>query len=258
MESYSHIELSEEELDEAILAAKKKKEILMEEQRLRQIEVNNRKFLTQSQWSYDQTVSYATYRAAQLFEGKFILDQSNTTIFKLLGLYFSNDKDFIGLASAMQVDNPSLEKGLLLAGNIGTGKTWIMKLFSKNQKQVFIIQTAKAISELFGKEGEESMQQFTTCPVLPVNDVTNFYHTKMGLCIDDLGTEEVKSHYGNRKNVIGDLIELRYSKMNTGTTLHATTNLTGLQLKDFYGDRVASRLRETMNIIELKGEDRRK
>lgn len=258
MEGYSHIELSEDEMDEAILEAKKKKEIILENKKVIEIEANNRKFLTQSQWSYDQTISYANYKAAQIFNGKFLLDENNKIIFRLLGLYFSNDKDFYGLAGAMNIENPSLDKGILLAGSIGTGKTWMMKIFSKNQKQVFAIQTAKVISELFGKDGEEGMHQFTICPQLPANDATNFFHSKLGLCVDDLGTEEIKIHFGNRKNVVGDLIELRYSNKNTGITFHATTNLTGAQLKEFYGDRVTSRLRETMNIIELKGVDRRK
>jgi len=70
----------------------------------------------------------------------------------------------------------------------------------------------------------------------------------MGMCIDDLGTEDIKNHYGNKKNVIGDLIELKYAKKTTGIYLHGTTNLTAEQLKDFYGSRVTSRMREIFNL----------
>lgn len=258
LDSYSHIELTEDEIAEALLGAKRKKETLMEQAKLREIESNNRRLLTDTQWSYKQTESYMKYRADGVFEGKFFIDPANQPIFILLCLYFSNDIGFISMAESLGVKNPGLEKGILLGGMIGVGKTWMMKLFGKNQRQVFAVKTAKSISDTFQTEGEENMEQFIECPRLPINDSQNFFHSKIGLCIDDIGTEEIKNHYGNRKNVIGDLIELRYAKQNTGLLLHLTTNLTMLQVKEFYGDRVGSRLRETMNIIELKGEDRRK
>lgn len=238
--------------------AKRRKEIFLEDQAIREREANNRKRLVETQWSYKQTESFMRYRANNIFEGKFVWDKSNEMIFMLLCFYFSNDFQFVSLGESMGIKGASLEKGLLLGGMIGVGKTWMMQLFGKNQRQVFALKTAKAIADTFQSEGEGSLEQFITCPKLPVNDAQNFYHTKIGLCIDDIGTEELKNHYGNRKNVIGDLIELRYSAGNCGPMLHLTTNLTMPQVKEFYGDRVGSRLRETMNIIELKGEDRRK
>ena len=258
MDSYSHIELTEDEVCEAMVWAKRRKETFLEDQRIRGIEANNRKFLTETQWSYKQTDSYMRYRANNIFEGKFVWDKHNEMLFMLLCFYFSKDISFVSLADSMGIKGSSLEKGLLLGGMIGVGKTWMMQLFGKNQRQVFAVKTAKSIADTFQSEGEGSIDQFISCPKLPVNDAQNFYHSKIGLCIDDIGTEELKNHFGNRKNVIGDLIELRYSSGNTGPLLHLTTNLTMAQVKEFYGDRVGSRLRETMNIIELKGEDRRK
>lgn len=258
LEAYSHIDLTEEEMAEAVLWGKRKKEALLEDQRIKGIEAANRKFLTESQWSHKQTESYMQYRAANLFNGEFKIDESNQIIFLLLCFYFSNDPQFVSLSESLGVKNASLNKGLLIGGIIGTGKTWLMRLFGKNQRQVFAVKTAKSIADTFQSEGENSLQQFLVSPTLPINDASNFFHSKMGLCIDDIGTEELKNHYGNRKNVIGDLIELRYANGNIGTLLHLTTNLTMEQVKEFYGDRVGSRLRETMNVIELKGKDRRK
>lgn len=257
MEAYSHIELTEDELDEAILWAKRRKEGVMEEAEIRNREAQNRRFLTGTQWTYKQTESYMEYRAANIFEKPFLIDNQTVLVFKMFCLYFSNDPEFVIMALSLGIKSPSLEKGILLGGAIGVGKTMMMKLFSKNQRQVFAIKTAKAIADIFQSEGENSLQQFLTCPSLAVNDSSNFYQTRMGLCIDDIGTEELKMHYGNRKNVVGDLIELRYSSGNVGPLLHLTTNLTADQMKGFYGDRVGSRLRETMNVIELKGKDRR-
>lgn len=238
--------------------AKRKKEGILEEQRIKDIEANNRKYLSGSQWSYKQTDAYMHYRAGNLFDGKFELDSSNEPIFRLLCYYFSNDRAFIDYCTHLGIEGASLDKGLLLGGMIGVGKTWLMRLFSKNQRQVFTVKTAKSIADTFQSEGEESFKGLIECPKLPVNDAQNFFHPIMGICIDDIGTEELKNHYGNRKNVVGDLIELRYARGNVGKLMHMTTNLTMKQVKEFYGDRVGSRLRETMNIIELKGEDRRK
>src|ERR1700743_355436 len=243
LESYSHIELSEEELDEAILSAKRKKEILLEQQKIKDREAENRKLFIETAWSMKQTASYAEYRATQIFDKKFELDKNNQGVYFLLCAYFSRHSEFFSIAAVLEIENPSLEKGILLAGSFGTGKTWMMRLFSRNQRKVFTVQNAKAIADIFEATGEESIQQFVTCPSLPANDVENFCHARMGICIDDLGTEGIKMHYGNRKNVIGDLIELRYETGNTGTVFHATTNLNSEQLKEFYGGRVTSRLR---------------
>lgn len=245
--------------------AKRKKENLLNEQKILEREASNRKLLVETQWSYDQTDSYMKYRANGIFEGKFSIDTANETIYKLLCHYFSNDINFIKLATDIGVKLPSLEKGLLLGGMIGVGKTWMMKLFSKNQRQVFTVRSAVAISDAYMNQskddhdkGKDPLEQFYHPAKLAINDANHFYHKFLGLCLDDIGTEEIKNSYGNRKNVVGDFIEKRYSLGHTGIMLHMTTNLTMGQIKEFYGDRVSSRLRETMNIIELKGVDRRK
>lgn len=246
---------------EALIAAKRKKEILLESiEREKRAQIN-RKFLTSQHFSFEQTKGFMLYRAGQIFNdaGKpFILDETNQAIFDLLCLYFSHDSKFVSDAENLGILSPSLEKGILLAGNFGVGKTWIMTLFSRNQLQVFALHNAKEIADLFESKGAESQGQFIEPPKLPVNDGRNFYHSTMGMCIDDMGTEREKNHYGNKKSVIGDLIELRYARGHVGKLLHVTTNLKAEEIKEAYGGRVASRLREIMNIIELTGNDRRR
>lgn len=255
--TFDHIDLTEEEKAEGLVWAKRRKEDLLLEIERKRREDDNRRLLTGG-WSYATTDYFMRKRAGELFEGDFRFDGQGGKYYEMLCCYFSKDPGFIVLAQQLGVKNPSLDKGLYLGGNFGVGKTCLMKLFQRNQRQVYQIVNAKAIADLFGREGEPSMVQYTECPKLPVNDAQNFYQQIMGLCIDDLGTEEIKNHFGNKKNVVGDLIELRYSKGNTGILLHITTNLTGKQLEEFYGGRVASRLRQVVNIIDFKGEDLRK
>lgn len=76
--------------------------------------------------------------------------------------------------------------------------------------------------------------------------------------MEDIGAEDVKNNFGNKTNVIGDILEARYVNNLLGIWFHGTTNMTTAQFGEFYGGRVTSRLREKTNFIELRGPDRRK
>lgn len=257
--SYDHIELTEDEKLEAIIWRKQKKEDELRKKEIAEREAKNRTALTGKNWSFDQTKNYMGYRSSKLFETKFLLDASNEMIFDLLCAYFSEDGGrFLVLAGELELEKPSLNKGILLTGNVGNGKTTLMKLFSKNQRQVFYIRSAKQIADDFQAGGDEVIQEYKYKVINPADDVNSFYHKFSGLCIDDIGTEDIKNHYGNKKNVVGDLIEDRYAQQNTGVFLHGTTNLSADQIGNFYGARVKSRMREIFNFIELTGNDRRK
>lgn len=259
MDSMSHIELTEEEKTEAIINAKMLKEERLKYEARKERAAKNREALSGVRWSYSQTESYMEYRGGQIFDKPFKRDANNNWIFTALCLYFSEDDTFISLCKEhFKIKQPSLKKGLLLYGGFGTGKTWMAKLFQKNQRQVYHLKSAKDIAAAFQSDGEESLELFTEKYKNPYNDPECFYQQFSGLCIDDLGTEDIKNHFGNKKNVIADIFELRYSKGNTGVFLHATTNLTYKQIEEFYGLRVMSRLHEMFNFIEMPGIDRRK
>jgi DNA replication protein DnaC len=256
--SYEHVELTEEEKDQAILWAKQRKEDRLKEAERKAAEDKRRQILFKADWPFEQTKGFMLYRAQRIFEGQFKLDTENMQVFELLCYYFSNDRQFVSLAKGLGINNPSLDKGLMLAGNFGVGKTWLMKLFCKNHRQVFFVRNAKDIANEFEKNGQEAIEQYIEKFKNAFEDPDCFYQKFAGLCIDDIGTEDIKVNYGNKKSVIGDIIEQRYAKGNTGLFFHGTTNLTGQQLNDYYGGRVVSRLREATNFIELPGKDRRK
>ncbi len=257
MESYNHIELTEDEVIEGTIWAKRKKEALLEKQNKERIADENRKALTGYTWDVEQTAGYMMYRAAEVFKGKFQLDEYNKPIYNLLCHYFSLDERFVSLAEGMGIKNASLEKGIFLAGNFGTGKTMIMKLFSRNQRQCFEIVTARTIADAFSNDSDESLLEYIYPYKNAVNDKSRFLQPITGHCFDDLGAEEIKNHYGNKKNVLEDVIEKKYSAQKTGILLHATTNLSAEKLNEFYGGRVVSRMREIFNFIPMKGKDRR-
>lgn len=258
LDSYKHIELTEDEYRAAIIEAKRRKEARIKEQEREERAAQNRKKFTDSNWSFDQTKSYMLHRAKSLFEGKFRLDNNNEPVFDLLCHYFSNKKDFVSIATLMGLKNPSLDKGILLAGNFGVGKTWLMSLFRKNNRQVFHVEHAKDIAKSFHQGGEDAISRHYTKIKNAYNDPTVLYQEYAGLCIEDIGREDIKNNYGNRTNVIGDIMEARYINKCMGPWFHGTTNLTAAQIEQFYGGMVVSRLRECINFIELGGPDRRR
>ena len=261
-EKFEHINLTEEEISNAMQEARERKHYrLLDEFRMAR-EANLRRQLCEH-WTYEKTAHFMRYRMGKKFADRNLFFEDSPTcnagtVFDLLCRYFSSDPEFVELATAAGIKRPQLGKGILLGGTVGNGKTTLMRLFCVNQRQVFMIKSAAEVANRWLTHGEESIAECYEPKRLPLNDADNFYHPFAGLCLDDCGTEDVKNHFGNRANVIGQIIEGRYFNNATGPFFHITTNLNAEQMKDFYGPRVMSRLREIMNVIELKGEDRRK
>lgn len=257
LDEYKHIELTQDEIDEAMLVAKMRKDAILHERRRDEIEAENRKRF-KDPLAYAAIRQYMTTRADLIFKRQFTIDEYNKEVFELLCLYFANDPNFITAAGEAGIDNPSLEKGILLSSSFGHGKTWMMKLFSANTRQVYQIVSAKKIANDYENYKEEGIAEYMEPIKNAFDDKACFYQRYSGLCIDDFGAEGIKQNFGNKRNVVGDIIEHRYNKKFTGTLFHLTTNLTGDGIHKMYEGRVASRIREIFNIIELPGKDRRK
>lgn len=266
MENFEHIELTQEEVDAALMEAKFKKSVRIAEQKKQEAANSRRAILTQRA-TYSLVKSLAEYRAEKIFNPKFIIDKENSFVFELLCRYFGEDKDFISMCSAIGVPNPSLEKGILLCGVFGAGKTWMMKLFSKNQRKCYNIIETKEIANRYKRIEAEQRRDQTGDKIFVeyCNDIKNafedpsvFYQQYSGWCFDDIGNEELKNSFGNKRNVFAEIIEMRYSEGNFGVGCHGTSNLTADQIEQYYGGRARSRMREMFNFIELPGQDRRK
>lgn len=173
---------------------------------------------------------------------RFILNPIEDTIYQLLSFYFTNDKRF------EERSNFSLNKGLLIFGNIGCGKTTILNLFRNNPKQGYGMVGCKNIAHLYAQEGSKVIDKYSGM----LSGSTIYGQKEAGICFDDLGTESSTKHFGTESNVMSDILLNRYDR-NDNTT-HLTTNLTAEQIKEFYGDRVASRMKEMFNLIKFPKE----
>lgn len=171
----------------------------------------------------------------------FVIDQDNLEVFELLCQYFTGD-------AAFQVNGYSLQKGILLYGDVGTGKTELLKMFGLNQVQSFGLVSCRAITDSFTDDGGEEVEKYYTNRKNALPHA--FGQQYSGYCFDDLGTEATTvMHYGNKKNMMSEIILNRYdSKMDYKYT-HITTNLTVPEIIERYGTRCTDRMRQMFNII---------
>lgn len=196
-------------------------------------------------FDYNQTKHMFEYEFMKTQGRKFEYDESNSSIMDQLFRYFSNDKTFKG----------DLSKGIMLIGNVGCGKSAIMESFKSNSRQSYIIDSCRKISFDFSKNGFDNIEKFTEV-LRTVRDRFGFY--ERGHCFDDFGAESIRKHYGDTANVMEEILTTRYDMRRHNMT-HCTTNLTGEEIEEIYGQRLKSRFYEMFNtFVFVNSIDRRK
>lgn len=153
----------------------------------------------------------------------------------------------------------NFKKGLIVIGNVGTGKTTLMNIFAdfvgntltdtdylKKRNLFFQIITARDIDRNVSKGN--------------IKYYESLIDKRLNLCIDDLGLERRETNsYGNKNNIIEDLILDRYELWHKhGIKTHYTTNLNLDAIKRIYSERTFSRLTQMTNAIIWQGSDFRK
>ncbi len=173
--------------------------------------------------------------------------------YKLICAYFSHDESFLQAGK-----NYSFSKDLMLCGGVGTGKTLMMQIFSmimrdSKNSPMFDLTDSHSIVREFLISGFETIEKYSS---------KNYFRNgkPRGLCIDDMGMEDQNAvSYGNKANVIEQILYERYKRKRTdGMRTHATTNCAPADLGKLYGTRVADRMMETFNVIEINGKSLRK
>lgn len=211
-----------------------------------------------------EKVRYPVYTAQELYELKirqanemlsdkgieFIVDDFNREIIQEMCFYFTSDCRC----------KWNLNKGIMLYGNTGSGKTFLMEMFAVNPRLTYrVFHVLQDVQSRAMQDGDEGLEPFTRL----LNNTafyTEFGQHQCGAMFDDLGTEDRSvTYFGTTQNVMRNIIERRYQNVPIAAT-HFTTNLTTEQIEERYGARVRSRLREMVNLIEFnpKAPDRRK
>lgn len=251
------MELTQGEEKEAIRMAKAEKYWAMEEQRRANDQRQAYIDLTR-QWTYEEMRENAIKRATELVRSEgnpyFILDERNTEIFENLCLYFTGDKKF-------EEKGFSLKKGIFITGNVGTGKTNLLKAFQFNRRKCFEAITAVNITTKMKDVERKEDQGFWKyyCDYVPNASGQNkyFLQNQIGWMIDDLGTEKEVNIFGNKIDPIYSIILNRYEKPEMYQGLHVTTNLSGEMIENRYDLRFRDRLKVMFNIFKMTGQSRR-
>lgn len=243
VEQYLYVQLTEEETAEALRRARMDKHFLM-------MRLEYSKKISEPEpvlrLTGDDLILVMT--GTKTFRGhEFNFEnQKYREIATQLCFYFAGDKDnFKG----------DLNKGLALLGQPGNGKTSLMMFFSHNQVHSYHVVSMLEIATQYkasGDDKEAGGEQAIKKYFHNQNRAKDqFGNSEYGLCLDEVGTEEVPArHYANSMNLFAEIIQMRY--MNRLCT-HITSNKNQREMQELYGSRVYDRLKEMFNIFDFEG-----
>ena len=261
LKSFSTDKLSEDQKAQIEAYESKHKEATPEHKEARAkyvAEVNNVK--PKAEFSISSRKLYDLFKANfQKISGRPFTKVAGITIKNLEPLIycFAKDERFFQCDNLSRISEPSFEKGILIIGPYGNGKTTTMKVFEAILKGIpgvgFRSYSANEAVGMFEKCSTDlDRDQFER---LMWRGIINF---------DDLKTERIASNYG-KVNIFKEILEERYRlrsktflicnfKEGFENDLQAAVD----EIGEKYGGRVWDRVYEMFNIIEFKGKSFRK
>ena len=191
-----------------------------------------------STYNYSEIISWLEQKGIDLYGNHFkILEADHQIIYKLIA-YFLRDEPTCFQYSI------NLNKGILLSGPVGCGKTSLMNLmkYLTPSEHKFFIKPCRDISFEFIQEGYEVIHKYSKGKLYQSDPKT--------ICFDDLGTENNLKYFGNECNVMAEILLSRYDIfISKHIQTHITTNLSASEIETQYGNRVRSRMRAMFNLI---------
>lgn len=193
-------------------------------------------------YNFPRILRYLDVKGKNLFGPDFKIHADDHKILLKLANYFIRDEE------QCRESGLDINKGILLSGPVGCGKTSFMRLLRHivpHQRPYEVI-PSRNIAFAFNHLGYKVIED---------------YGQNGSYCFDDLGVEPTGRFYGKDCNVMGEILISRHDlfikhKLKT----HATTNLNAEELEDLYGNRVRSRMRELFNLVAFDSntKDKRK
>lgn len=204
---------------------------------------------TQSIHDYENALLWLQKWGKKQYGDHFTIYENDKPIIFQLISYFLKDES---VAEKLEIN---LNKGILLSGPIGVGKTSIMNLMRlfESTKERFIMKSCRDVSFEFIKDGYEIIHKYSRQSFQSNTHIPKIY------CFDDLGTENTLKYYGNECNILAEILLSRYDLfVSKNLITHLTTNLSATEIEEIYGNRVRSRMREMFNLISFDKDDKDK
>lgn len=200
---------------------------------------------------FEECIAFLNKKGSELSGNPFRIDPADyEVIFKVL-VYVIRD---VPNAARFKID---LNKGLLLSGPVGCGKTTLMKLinYMHAQQDRYRIKSCREVSFDFVAQGYDALHTYTSRSFVWREGMK----VARSWCFDDLGTENILKYYGNDCNAMAEILLSRYDLFIQKRMLtHLTTNLTAAEIETMYGNRVRSRMREMFNLMSFDNSSRDK
>lgn len=187
---------------------------------------------------------------------KFIIDDNNRDVLRFLLYYFNNcplaENVFPGRGY-------KLHKHIMLHGNVGTGKSLLMEIFSEylsytNNPNYFYNLSVTQMINYYTLHNNLDRYTFNE------EDNKGFQCKPVNICLNDIGVQTTTFYGMDTKVLTNEFLHARneiWSQYHLKA--HVTTNLSIEQLKERYKDgfgRLIDRFK-TYNVIPLGGESRR-
>jgi len=205
--------------------------------------------VTMSRFDYHDILKQVVEKGRDMYGANFAIDDIDRPVIMKLIAYFLRD----GAVAAK--DSIDLHKGLLITGPIGCGKTAIMRILSNFSLPDYrpFLKSSLEISLEFTDLGNDVILKYSRRAFNPYRRIPHVH------CFDDLGFEPIVNYWGNKINLMGQILFTRYSLMHThGMITHAITQLNAAELEAIYGDLLRSRMREMFNLIAFQPASRDK
>lgn len=187
---------------------------------------------------------------------KFVVDENNRDILRFLLYYFN------GCPKAEEVfpnRGYKLHKHIMLMGEVGTGKTLLMQIFSEylhytNNPRAFYNFSVTQMVNYYTLHN--NLDRYTYYE----EENRGFQCTPVNICLNDIGTDSITFFGMDTKLLTNQFLHARNEIwVHYHKYAHVTTNLTMEQLKNEYKDgfgRLVDRFK-TYNIVPVGGKSRR-
>lgn len=187
-------------------------------------------------WTAIRMYQLMSWTSQNVYRKKLVVNENTKKLITAICYFVSRDKRF---ESELKYD---LNKGLLIRGATGLGKTYVVQCIQDNGLNPILILSMLAITETIHQEGEFKIEM----------------GDKKVVYMDDVGTEEpLVKFFGTNITFFKNFIETTYLRRKPFNSLIISTNENFKGLEALYGFRVVSRMREMFNVCDVFGEDMR-